>query len=150
MIRANSLMLSFCRPRSSGQSQRRRGVSILEVVIACILVSALVSVSAQLLRLVNRTQADTQRRETAVQEANSVLERITLAPWVNLTSEKLASETKPVSSLPDGKLKVAVDQVPQEADAKRITVEIDWKTGQAMRASPVRLSAWVYRRGETP
>ena len=84
------------------------------------------------------------------QEANSVLERITLAPWVNLTSEKLASETKPVSSLPDGKLKVAVDQVPQEADAKRITVEIDWKTGQAMRASPVRLSAWVCRRGETP
>jgi hypothetical protein len=90
------------------------------------------------------------RRACAVQEAVNLLERWTVRDWAAVTPDAvrsldLSDEAKRV--LPAGKLQVEVVPAQNGPDAKRITVVVRWRNSPGRQAAPVRLSAWVHRKG---
>ena len=153
MQRMRTLVLSSLQSaaRGSGYSRLRRGISILEVCVAGILVATLMTISARMLNVVATQRTASDQRQVAIQEASSALDRLTVLPWDDLTSEKLAAggADDAVPTLPKGKLKVTVEDAAEDLPARRVTVEVDWRSGTRAHA-PVRLSAWVFRRGGSP
>ena len=122
----------------------RRGVSLLEVCVAGVLLATMLTTGVQTLRLIGVRQRANAERQTAIEEANTALERLSLVPPARLTSGAPELASRGVASLPGGKLKVTVDETPGDTRNKRLTVEVDWRQPEGAAVRPVRLSAWVY------
>lgn len=132
---------------------KRRGLTILEVTVAGVLLAAAATLVARVLATTAGVRREAQRREWALQEASNLLERITAKPWDSVTLETAAAEglsEETGRTLPDGTVEVNVIEVPQPLPGKRITVVVRWKKGAGEAASSVRLSTWMYRRGSAP
>lgn len=125
---------------------RRRGISLLEISTAGILLATTLVVCLQLARATATQRRGLQDRRLAVREAANVMERLSVQPWQELTAEgvgevQLSEEAQQV--LPQSKLEIEVTK-PDELGGKRITVVVRWlsRTEQAERS--VRLVAWRY------
>jgi hypothetical protein len=131
-------------------SRNRRGFTLLEVTVAGVLLGTVMAVSVPTLGwIVQQRRASLQRQE-AIAEVANIMERITLGPWEQITTEnvetiKLAGETG--RQLPGAKLRIGVEKEPATPDAKRIAIELAWKNRAGRNDAPVRLTAWVYRKG---
>ena len=123
---------------------RRRGVSLLEVCVAGVLLATMITTGVQTLRLIGLRQRANAERQTAIEEANTALERLSLVPPGRLTSDAPELAPHAVASLPSGKLNATVDETPGDSRGKRLTVEVNWQQPEGAVARPVRLSAWVY------
>jgi Tfp pilus assembly protein PilE len=134
---------------------RRRGVTVLELSIAIILVAAVLTGIAQLLSVVSAQQRESERRSAALHEAANQMERLTILPWRELTSESVGQrELSPeaAAALPQGSLRVQVTDAAGGAEslaAKRISVEVAWRNSAGREVKPVRLVAWRFAPEET-
>jgi type II secretory pathway pseudopilin PulG len=93
------------------------------------------------------------RRERAALEAANLMERLAARPWDRLTTEGLKREPlseAAASALPDANLAIEVVEVAGPPASKRIRVAIRWRDRPGVDAAPVRLSAFVHRRGGGP
>ena len=94
-----------------------------------------------------------QEREEAAAEVANIVERLTMQPWESLTPEtgrgiRLSSWTE--QQLRDASLTVQIGVEPDDPTAKRIHVNIAWTEHAGEPAAPVRLTAWVYQREDSP
>ncbi len=128
----------------------RRGFSLLEVIVASVLLGALMTTCLQLLHLTAAHHRATESRQLAIREADNVMQRLAAARFDDLTPEaarqiQLSEEAS--RGLPGAKLAVEVRDVPDRSDARRIVVRIEWqdRTGRSVR--PVELVAWRYSIG---
>lgn len=128
----------------------RRGYTLIELTIASLLLGTAMGLIAPALIWIARERRAADRRQEALQEVQNVLERLTARPWETVTAD-LAGETqldeRLRDQLPEAKLSVEVAEVPDDAEAKRVSVELRWENGPERAAAPVRLTAWMYRRG---
>ena len=129
---------------------RRRGVSLMEVAAAGILLAVLLTVCLQFTRATAAQRRGLRARRAAVQEVTNVMERLCARPWEELTPEaagqvQLSQESQ--QAFPDGQLQVDVARTDEEPDAKRITVVLRWPAGPEQPDRSVRLVAWKYRAG---
>ena len=122
----------------------RRGVTLFEVCVASLLLATMLTTGVQTLQLIGLRGRANAQRQTAIEEANTALERLSLLPSASLAAGRPEVAPRDVGSLPDGKLKVVVEDAPGEPRGQRVTVEIDWRQPDGAPARPVRLSAWVY------
>jgi hypothetical protein len=125
----------------------RRGLGILELTVAGILVGLLATAVLQLLVLMTNQHRSLYKRHVAIQESANVMERVSGISWDNLTSENLAQlavSQEAQESLPDVALAIEVSEA--EDDAKRVTVVIRWPDRPSRPDHTVRLVAWRYRR----
>jgi prepilin-type N-terminal cleavage/methylation domain-containing protein len=132
---------------------RRRGVTLVEVAVAIVLVGALGSLILESQVSRSRQQRTVQSRELAIAEAGNLMERLTALPWNDLTSEKLASLSLSEAfhqALPGAKLQATVDPSGDPPESRRIKLEIDWSDPAGQPVRPVRLTSWVYRIGTEP
>jgi prepilin-type N-terminal cleavage/methylation domain-containing protein len=127
---------------------KRRGLSLIEVSAAIVLLGALATIVMQSLEwtLVERREAE--RREIALVEAGNAMERLAAANWESLAPR--ASAEEPLSAiakemLPGGRLTTEVKAAGDDPAARRIVVEVRWLNRAGETDQPVRLTTWVYK-----
>ncbi len=135
---------------NSSLTKPRRGMTLVEVIVAGVLIGTVMSVALPTLGWIGQQRRASLERQEAIAEVANIMERITVEPWERITTEnvrtiKLADDTE--RQLPEAKLTIAVSSKPPAPDAKRIAVELTWKNRAGRRVAPVRLVAWVYRSG---
>ena len=127
---------------------RRSGFTLIELAGAAAVLSVAIAITVQLLGWVAAERREAARRQWALREADNLLERVSAWQWDQVTTERLAAApaAKRIrSALPDGRLAVAVVE---NGGAKRIAIAVRWKGRHGLEQAPVRLSAWVQKRGE--
>jgi prepilin-type N-terminal cleavage/methylation domain-containing protein len=145
---------------------KRRGFSIIEMIIAGTILAVLMTISLQMMAVSTRQRQAAQDRLAANQEAANAMERLAALPWERLTPEGVAGVKLPEDAPPEGDrpaagaasqspralpgatLDVAIADAPPEADAlpaRRVTVAIEWLDRGGSRAR-TELVAWRYKR----
>ncbi len=133
---------------------RRRGVFLTETIAAGVAVAAAMAITLQLLSLTLAVRRDLERRGWAREEAANLMERLSAVPFDTLSTDSaraLASLSPPAASvLPGGRVEVKVSEakIAEGAVLKRINLAIVYRGPSGREESPVRLAAWVARRGE--
>jgi hypothetical protein len=131
---------------------RRPGFGLIEMAVTGILIATAMAATLQVVGWVALERRAVERRERALLEASNLLERITARSWDDLSTEALKTMTisDPASSfLPGSALDLKVVPFEDLPARKKITVEILWRDRSGRSEAPVRLVAWVYRRGGT-
>lgn len=131
----------------------RRGFTLLELTITCMMLAAMLAVCLQLLGATAAGRRASALRQTALEEATNALERIYAIEFRDLTSHeahRLAPSDRVAQTLPAGRLDVAVDLAPEVPTAKRIAVAVAWRARPEEPEKVVRLVAWKYPIPMTP
>jgi hypothetical protein len=131
----------------------RRGALLLELVISGLLLGVVISATVPMLGSIARQRQLSRQRQAAILEVGNLMERLTLLDWETLTQERAAAFelAEPLkSALPDSQLKITVAADEAEVGAKHVLIELRWETVPGRPAPPVRLAAWVHRRGGGP
>lgn len=133
-------------------SPRRRGALLVESVAAVIVLIAALGVTVRLLGFVASERRSAERRQFAAQAAANAMEQIAALDWDDLTPDRLAQvrlDDTPAALLPGGRLAATVHE-PGESDppgVRRVRVEVRWRGSSGQDVAPVRLSAYLSRRG---
>ena len=137
--------------RSNPGTKRRRGFGLIEMAVTGVLIVVSMTVTVQVVGWIALERKAVERRERALLEAENLLERIVSRPWDELTTESMSksrvSETT-AGFLRSPTLNVNVTSVDDAPARKKVAVEIRWLDRSGRPEAPVRLAAWVYRRGE--
>jgi Tfp pilus assembly protein PilV len=129
--------------------RKRRGISLVEVTVAAVVMSALVVMLGQAVGWVAVARRDADRRQVATLEAGNVMEQITANTFDGIDAEvarKVRLSDHAHRLLGDDALKVDVQTIEGEPPAKRITVSVA-HDGAKNGPGAVRLATWVYDRG---
>jgi type II secretory pathway pseudopilin PulG len=128
-------------------------MSLLEVIVASIILVTLLSLCLQVMQSVGSQQRTIRQRELATQEAANVMERLMANDWATLTSEaagQLALSAETRRALPEGKLAVEIAPAAGPPESKRVHVSIAWPRGPEQPDQRVDLVAWKYRKAAAP
>jgi prepilin-type N-terminal cleavage/methylation domain-containing protein len=132
---------------------RHRGFTLVELLAAAAMVGVVLAVMVPVIGWAAAERRAVARRERAMLEAANVLERLAERPWDRITNEDLKrvqlSESAS-AALPGASLRVEVAEIAGPPEAKRVRVAIRWRDRPGVDAAPVRLSAFVHRRGVGP
>ena len=141
---------------------KRRGTSLVELLVACVLALTFFGLSVQVLAVAARQRHALDDRQTAILAASNAMERLTLLPWEELTqqhAEQLDLATTVAKQLADGRLHVTITdavadkvQSDEEKDTtlenqlstKKVVVEVSYNDRSGVTAGTVRLVAWRY------
>ncbi len=137
---------------------RRRGLTIVELTIAVLVIGVLLASIGRLLTVVAQQQREDERRLAALHEAANHMERLAAIPWNGLSTETVSQATLSVEAaeaLPAGELTVRISEAAPPADAaalerRRVEVAVTWRNTAGERVQPVRLVAWRYAEGRAP
>ena len=131
----------------------RRGVSLLELMVATMLLAAIMTVCLQMLTVTAAQHRALEDRQTAIREAANLMERLSAKAWDDLTAEsvrdvQLSEQAR--RSLPDANLEIKLTSPPitssdGEPDTKRIAVAVHWQQRAGEPRRHVQLVAWRYR-----
>jgi hypothetical protein len=126
--------------------EKRRGASILEVLVACTLLSAVLSVATPLVIRHNRLLTAHHEYQMALDEVSNQLERLTALPAAELPPalEQLAPSELAAAHLNGAKLTGELEAAGQ---GQRLTLHLIWDEPQR-KSAPVSLAAWIYRRAD--
>ncbi len=128
----------------------RRGMTLLELAVACTLLGTLLVVCLQLLSATAAQRLAADQRQLALIEVGNVLERVAAGRWADLTAKNLAAE-KPSAwlgnRLPGAELKIEAVASSTEPDAKRITVSLRWRDRTGRFLPPVAVTTWRWEEG---
>ena len=132
----------------------RRGVILLEVVVAFGLMAVLVTICLQMLAVNAAARRAVERRAVALQEAANMLERVSALSWEQITAQRVAEfELSPSvrDILPGATARLSVEASGDAGPpAKQVRVEISWTNSVGETEAPVQLSSWTYARGKEP
>jgi prepilin-type N-terminal cleavage/methylation domain-containing protein len=131
----------------------RRGFTLVEMTAATAVLTIGLALTAQVVTWVAAERRVAARRQWALHEADNVLERVTVRSWDTLTSESVqdpALAERVRAELPDGRVSIDVAADSADSSAKRVRVEIRWRSKAGVDDAPVQLTAWVHKRGPNP
>jgi hypothetical protein len=125
----------------------RRGASILEMLVSCTLLAAVLSVATPLILRHNRLLVAHREYQMALDELSNQLERLTAIPAAELPAalEKLAPSDLAAAHLHGARL---TGELAQADQGQRLTLHLVWDEPQR-KSAPVSLAAWIYRRADT-
>ena len=125
----------------------RRGMTLFEVAVAGALLVAVMVVTFQVMTTSAAGQRALDRRQAAMREAASVMERLAALPWEDLTPQKVKDvrlSEEMARTAPGASLQVDVTEAPDAKPARRIAVEVRWPGGPGRPEATVRLVAFRY------
>jgi prepilin-type N-terminal cleavage/methylation domain-containing protein len=127
-------------------TMRRRGMTLIELVVAAALLATVLVVCLQLLAATALQRRAANQRQLALQEVENTIERLTAKPWNELTPQTTVQLPAAVRSrLPGAELKVEVATAPAEPSAKRIAVSLRWKDHSGQFTKPVAIVTWRWK-----
>jgi len=121
---------------------------LLETIAAGLLVGLVMVMTVRLLTWTAAERRSAERRGWAVQEAANAMELLAGSPFDRLAPGPIASVTLSPGAkaiLPEGRIGAEVRDEPD--GMKRIDVRVFWKGAAGIDEAPVRLSAWVAKKG---
>jgi len=127
---------------------RRRGMTLLELVVAGALLGTILVVCLQLLAATAEQRRAADQRQLAVLEVENAMERLAARPWDELTPQAVATPQLSPSvrgRLPGAELKVEVTASPAEPLAKRIAILLRWQDRSGQFTQPVRIVTWRWK-----
>lgn len=123
----------------------RTAFTLIEMLLALMLLGVLFSVFVPLLLTVAHERRDAVREQVALQHAANVLEEVTLRTWEALqeplTGPELPADQQPL--LPNFEQTVTADTMEGTPTTRRITVKVSWKHRSGQRTQPLLLHGWV-------
>ena len=128
--------------------RRRRGFTVAEMLVACIVLAALLAFTGKMLLALSLQRTAAAHRACALWEASNQMERLTLEPWDALTQENLATyklSDEAARQLPDSRLQLEVTSDERPPSSKQIVLEIHWRDAHGEYVAPMRLTSWIYR-----
>lgn len=135
--------------------RRRSGLTVLELVVTLVLLGTVATCAIPPLRAVQLQRREHDRRELALQEAANLLERFTVRGWEAVDPSAAAELTlseEAAARLPEALLQVTVSSSDATTDTepsrKAITVELSWKNAAGQQVQPVRLTTFLFRKGD--
>jgi type II secretory pathway pseudopilin PulG len=126
----------------------RRGMMMVELAVAGVLVGTLLVVGLQLLSAAMAQRRVADQRQCALLELGNLMEQIAARPWTELTTAALARERlspSAVAQLPGAELKIEVSAPAHEPHAKRLTAALRWQGRSGQLLPPVTLTTWRYK-----
>lgn len=131
----------------------RPGYSLLEMIVAIILLGTVMTIVVPTLGWMSVQNGLALQREEALQGLHNLMDDLTTRPYSDLTPEAAKKvELSPAlkRQLPGAKLQVQIEEVPggkSEPNRKRIHVELGWNQRNGQPLAPMRLTAWVHQQG---
>jgi cytoskeletal protein RodZ len=121
---------------------RRRGVSIIEVVLAAAALGIVLVMIAQAIVSLDRARSATDKLDVASRELENSLKAFAARPWGDLTTEtasawQLGEEF--TTQIPGAKLETSVEPA-ENPTAKRITMRLTLPS----KPAPLVLTTWVF------
>jgi len=126
----------------------RRGILMVELIVAGTLAGTLMVVCLQLLSTAMAQRRAADQQQCALLELGNVMERVAARRWTELTTAALAQEKlSPAAAqqLPGAELKIEVFPPANEPSAKRITATLRWQDRSGRPGAPVRVTTWRYK-----
>ena len=129
---------------------KRRGMMLLEVMVAGTLLATLLAICVQLLSAAADQRRAADQRQCATEELANLIERIAAKPWGDLTEDLATEEQEKLSpsaenQLPGAELKIEIVLEPDDPDAKRITASLRWQNRNGQYIAPLTLTTWRYK-----
>lgn len=127
----------------------RRGFTVLEVFVACVVLLAALTAALGMLGRLARVRRANEERQWAVEELENVLERLTTRSWNELKTERIDAESLAARAravLPGCRMTFNIALEDGSPPGKRIDAELRWQSGSARTESHVQLATWVFPR----
>lgn len=132
---------------------RRAGFTVIECCAAAAMLVATLTVVMTLLAAVAGKRQTATWQALAVIEADNLLERLTVEPYADLTSERVEAMdlgSRIAERLPQGTVAVRVEQQAGPPERKRIEVEVAWQPSHSDQPRRHRVVTWVYAQEDRP
>ena len=131
-----------------------RGVTMLELLAAIALFSAVALLVVPLLARVAAVRDEAADHETALLEAANAMERLaSVSAARELTQAELdalrLSDTA-ADNLTAPELKLSLSEPEGTPPARRLTVAVSWENAAGQRGAPVTLTRYLYETGAVP
>jgi Tfp pilus assembly protein PilV len=131
----------------------RRGYGVIEVTMALLVLSVAMILMVKLLTWSGLERREAKRRSLAIQEVSNVMERLSLERYEAVTPDRakaIAKSRNAEDSLPGASWDVAVvEELGTPAQSKRVSVHLRWTHASGETDSPVGLTSWIYRGGDS-
>lgn len=124
----------------------RRGVSVIELTVASLLLGTVFVALGPVLHGIRQQREQAQQRQVAVLELANQAERLALRSWEELTPQpppQLALSETARQRLRQASLVVSVAEE-AEPPARRISLELSWHDPAGRAAAPLRLVFWRF------
>ncbi len=132
----------------------RRGVTMLELLAAIALFSAVALLVVPLLARVAAVRDESADHETALLEAADVLERLAARSGgreltqADLDAQRLSDAA--VDNLAAPELKLSLSALEGSPPSRRLTVAVSWENSAGQRGAPVTLTRYLFGTGAVP
>lgn len=125
----------------------RRGIVLMELMVAGALLGTLLVVCLQLVAATSAQRRAIAQRQLALIEVGNVMERLAARPWSELTPQTSGPKLSPSATkrLPNAELNIEVAPSLAETNAKRIVVSLRWQDRAGQFIQPVRLVTWRWK-----
>ena len=140
------------------RNRRPAGFTLVELIIALMLLGAATAVMLPLMVSVSAQRRAAEQRQYVLFLAENLLDDLIARPWKDVTQESLSAVVAGDRSpdeiqgliLPDLEREVTVTDRPDDA-AKQVTLQLRWRNRAGAFTAPIRLSAWKFAsQEETP
>jgi hypothetical protein len=128
--------------------RRRGGYTLLEVVMAVMVLLTAMSLVVKVLGWVAAERRATDRRLWASQQVANAMERVSAEPFDRVATGRVKEMTSGSGAsrvLPDAEWDAEVaDETAGPVPARRVTLRLRWKGRGGAWEPPVVLTSWVY------
>ena len=127
--------------------QKRRGMTIMELLVSLVILGAAMATLVQLVTLAARQRRSLDQRRVALQEVANQAERLALLAWDETTPEKLKTwqpSADLVAALPRATCQVSVRDESGEPPRRCIRLEVVWTNAAGQEVEPVTLTLWKF------
>jgi prepilin-type N-terminal cleavage/methylation domain-containing protein len=129
----------------------RRGMTVLEMSIALLILTVALGGVLQLVSTAAKQRRTGEERRLALQELANQAERVAILPWDELTEAKLAT-LKPSAECEAANPTATIAATLAEDDgppaAKRIRIEVAWTNAVGQQVDPLGVTLWRYAPAE--
>ena len=136
---------------NSPRPQPRAGISMLEMVVASILLSAVMTILVPTVGWLGVHNRLAQQRQEALAGLDNLMDELSARPYGELTPEAVGKIKLPEPlgrQLPGATLQTELTE--PEPGTKRLTLRLAWNQRNGTPLAPLRLTAWVHRREGQP
>lgn len=147
----SAIGLRRTRKRSSLHHRFQRGSMLLEVTVGALMVGALLAVVSQVVVRLHRQTTLMDGNVAAQQALQNLMEEFIANEWTSIDDDGIASLSLPEETsrrLAGAELSGNIVDEDEPVIAKRITLQLRWKTTGAERKQELRLTNWIYQRQE--
>lgn len=124
----------------------RRGFTLVEMMVAGVLLMTIAMVVVPSIYWVHRQHRQTEHRQLAIVEVENMMERVVALPFNDISQtkvDKFVLSESALSQLVNPKLEIKISDSNGLLQTKKIQIQLEWKNYQGMNMAPVRLTSWV-------